>query len=135
MTIRARILVVALALLAVLAGIALVAFASAACPAPGEASPCPDAARNRVVVVALASVALALLVTPFAFLGEFLARRRIVYRGGWWRAARRGVLVGSVVAALAALRLGDALTVPAAIFIVVLAGIVEWFASAMLDPA
>ncbi len=133
MTGHHRAAVVALVLLAILAGIGLIAFAGSACPAATDAAPCPDAARNRTVVVALAALALALLVTPFAFLGELLARRRIVYRGAWWRAARRGALVAGVVATLAALRLGDALTVPVVIFVALLAGVIEWFASVMLD--
>jgi hypothetical protein len=37
------------------------------------------------------------------------------------------------VATLAALRLGDALTVPVVIFVALLAGVIEWFASVMLD--
>ncbi len=65
--------------------------------------------------------------TPFAFLGEVMARRRIVYRGAWVRAVRRGVLVGLVVAALAGLRLGGSLSVPIAIFVIILAGVVEWY--------
>jgi hypothetical protein len=43
------------------------------------------------------------------------------------------VLVGLVIAALAGLRLGGALSVPIAIFIVILAGVAEWFA-ARRDP-
>lgn len=132
MTGLTRVAVVALALLAVLTAVGLIAFASSACPGGGDAA-CPDATRNRIIVVGLAALALALLITPFAFLGEFLARRRIVYRGAWWRAARRGTLVAAAVAALAALRLGGALTVPVAIFIALLAAVLEWFASVMLD--
>ncbi len=132
MTPLTRVAVVALVLLAVLAAAGLVAFAANACPGSAEAA-CPDATRNRVVVVGLAALSIALFVTPFAFLGEFLARRRIVYRGAWWRAARRATLIAAVVAALAALRLGGALTVPVAIFIALLAGVLEWFASVMLD--
>ena len=41
--------------------------------------------------------------------------------------------VGFVIATLAGLRLGGALTVPIALFIVVLAGVVEWF-FARRDP-
>jgi ABC-type Mn2+/Zn2+ transport system permease subunit len=78
-------------------------------------------------VVALAAATVALLVTPFAFLGEFVVRRRIIYRGAWWRAARRGLLSALLLAALAGLRLGGALTVPAAIFVAILAVLVERF--------
>lgn len=123
---RNRTVVAALILLGVLAGVALVAFAARECPVETEAQPCPEATRNVVVVIALASASAALLVTPFAFLGEVVARRRIVYRGAWWRATRRGLLVGLVIATLAGLRLGGALSVPIAIFVVILAAVTEW---------
>lgn len=121
-----RVTVGALLLSGILAAVLLVAFASANCPVETELQPCPQAPRNLVIVVGLAAVAAGLLVTPFAFLGEVLARRRIVYRGAWGRAARRGTLVGLVVAALAGLRLGGALNVPIALFAVILAAVVEW---------
>lgn len=117
-------------LAAILVATLLVAFAGSACPAPTDDDPCPDAGRNVVIVVLLAASGTGLLVTPFAFLAEFVARRRIVYRGAWWRATRRGVLVGALVAILAGLRLGDALTVPVAIFLVVLLALVERFLAA-----
>lgn len=113
-----------LAAAAVAAG--LVAFASVACPVETPAQPCPEAARNLTIAVSLASAAVALLVTAFAFLAELLARRRIVYRGAWGRATRRGLLAGAVVAALSALRLGGTLSVPIAMFVLVVAGAVEW---------
>jgi hypothetical protein len=124
---RHRLIAAALILLGILSVILLGAVAGRACPGETPAQPCPDAARNRAVVVALASTSVALLVTPFAFLGELVARRRIVYRGAWPRAARRGILAGLVVAALAGLRLGGALSVPIGIFVVILAAVVEWF--------
>jgi hypothetical protein len=133
MTGQHRVAVIGLILAAVLVAIILVAFAGSSCPVETEAQPCPDAGRNVVLVIVLAAAALGLLVTPFAFLGEVLARRRIVYRGAWGRAARRGSLVAVVVAALGGLRLGGALSVPIGIFVVVLAGIVEWLA-ARRDP-
>jgi hypothetical protein len=123
---RHRITVALLLLSAVLAVVLLVGIAGRVCPVDSPAQPCPDVARNRAMVVSLASVSAALIVAPFAFLGEVMARRRIVYRGAWLRAARRGVLVGLVVAILAGLRLGGALSVPVAIFVVILAGVVEW---------
>lgn len=124
---RHRTIVAALILLGILAAVVLVAFAAAACPTDTERQPCPAAARNLVLGIGLASASVAFLVTPFAFLGEVLARRRIVYRGAWGRAARRGVLAGLVVAALAGLRLGGALSVQVALFVLVLAGVTEWF--------
>jgi hypothetical protein len=126
---RHRTIVVGLILLSVLTALLLVVFASGACPVDTDLQPCPEAPRNVVLVIGLAATAVALLVTPFAFLGEVIARRRIVYRGAWSRAARRGVLVALVLATLAGLRLGDALSVPIAIFIVILAGVAEWFAA------
>lgn len=124
---RHRLTVAAVILLGILAAVALVAVASQACPVETELQPCPDAARNRAVVVALASSTAALVVTPFAFLGEVMARRRIVYRGAWSRAARRGILTGLVIAATAGLHLGGALSMPIAIFVIILAGVTEWF--------
>ena len=127
MTGNHRLAVSVLILLGILAAVVLVGVAGRACPVELVGQPCPDAARNRAVVVALASASAALLVTPFAFLGEVMARRRIVYRGAWWRAARRGVLAGLVIAAIAGLRLGGVLSVPIAIFVILLAGVIEWF--------
>jgi len=88
---------------------------------------------NRTIVIGLAGLAVALTITPFAFLAEFVVRRRIAYRGGWRRAIRRGVLCGAIVGALAGLRVGGALTVPVAIFVVLLAALVEWFAARRFD--
>ena len=95
----------------------LVAFASRACPAPSAELDCPAAALNRTVVVGLSAVVAGLVVAPFAFIGEFAARRRIVYRGSWRRAGRRAALAGLVVVALAGLRLGGALNAPLALFV------------------
>jgi hypothetical protein len=105
-----------------------VAFASVACPVETETQPCPTAGPNLAIGVALAGVSVAALVTPFAFLGEFLARRRIAYRGAWPRAARRGAIAGLVIATLAGLRLGGALSVPVALFVLLVAGAAEWLA-------
>lgn len=123
---RHRVTVGALLLSGILAAVLLLAFASTNCPVETEVQPCPQAPRNLVIVVGMAAVAAGLLVAPFAFLGEVLARRRIVYRGAWGRAARRGTLVGLVVAALGGLRLAGALSVPIALFTVILAAVVEW---------
>ena len=123
---RHRLGVALLILAGILAVVVLLAVAGRVCPTETPAQPCPDVARNRVVVVILASVSGALLVTPFAFLGEVVARRRMVYRGAWGRASRRGALTGLVIAILAGLRIGGALSVPVAIFVIILAGVVEW---------
>jgi Flp pilus assembly protein CpaB len=122
-----RLAVAVLLLLGILAAVLLVAVAGRTCPVETVAQPCPDASRNRALVVALASLSAALVLSPFAFLGEVMARRRIVYRGAWSRAARRGTLTGLVIAAIAGLRLGGVLSVPITIFVIILAGVIEWF--------
>jgi hypothetical protein len=128
-----RLAVAVLGLLAIVSGVGLLLFASNACPVDTAAQPCPEAGVNRLVVIGLAAITAGLLVAPFAFLAEFVLRRRIVYRGAWARAARRGALIGVVIAVLAGLRLGGSLTVPAAMFVVLLAGAGEWFAVRRLD--
>lgn len=128
-----RLAVAFLGLAAFIAATALVVFASNACPVDTPVQPCPAAGTNRLVVIGLAAAAAGLVVVPFAFLGEFVLRRRIVYRGAWLRAARRGVLVGVVIATLAGLRLGGALSVPGAMFVVLLAAAAEWFAIRRMD--
>jgi hypothetical protein len=124
---RQRTIVAGLILLGILAGCLLLVFAGTACPVETDAQPCPGAARNLVIGIGLAALAVGLLVAPFAFLAEVVAGRHIVYRGAWGRAARRGALAAAVVAVLAGLRLGGALSVPTGIFVLILAGVVEWF--------
>jgi hypothetical protein len=130
---RTRLAVAALALLAVLMAVLLFVFASVACPTASPDQPCPGAVSNRVVVIVLAALAVGLLVVPFALLSEFVIRGRILYRGAWGRAIRRGILAGGVVAVLGGLRLGGALTVPVAIFVVLLAGAIEWLSIRRFD--
>jgi hypothetical protein len=126
--------VAALVLLAVLGGVVLVAIAGNACPSDAPGRPCPNAVANRAMVVALAAATAGLAVMPFALLAEFAVRRRIIYRGAWGRAARRGLLVAAALAAVAGLRLGGALSVPVALFVISLAAAVEWFAVRRFDP-
>ena len=133
MTGRTRTAVAALVLLAMLAGVVLVAFAGNACAGDLPGRPCPDAGANRAVVVTLAAATVGLAVIPFALLAEFAVRRRILYRGAWGRATRRGVLVALAIAAIAGLRLGGALSVPVALFVMSLAAAVEWFALRRFD--
>jgi hypothetical protein len=132
-TSRARVVVAAFVLLAVLGAVVLIAFAGNACPSEAPARPCANAGINRAVVVALAAATATLAVVPFALLAEFTVRRRIIYRGAWGRAARRGALIGAAIAAMGALRLGGALSVPVALFVVSLATAVEWFAIRRFD--
>lgn len=133
MTGRTRIAVAALMLLAVLGAVVLVAFAGNACAGDLPGQPCPNAGTNRVMVVGLAAATVGVAVTPFAVLAEFAVRRRILYRGAWGRATRRGLLVAAVVAAIAGLRLGGALSVPVALFVVSLAAAGEWVALRRFD--
>ena len=135
MTGRHRVIVAALVLVAILLAVILMAFAGNACPAATPTNSCPQAGTNRVIVVILAAGSAGLLVMPFAFLTEFLLRRRIAYRGAWGRAVRRGLLVTAAVCALAGLRLGGTLTVPVGIFVVLLAVLVEWLAVRRFDVA
>ena len=133
MTGRTRTAVAVLVLLAVLAGVVLVAFAGNACAGDLPGRPCPEAGANRVVVATLAAATVGLAVIPFALLAEFAVRRRILYRGAWGRATRRGMLVALAIAAIAGLRLGGALSVPVALFVMSLAAAVEWFALRRFD--
>ncbi len=126
---RHRTIVGGLILLGLLSFALLVAFAARSCPVETLSQPCPQAARNVVVVVLLAAIGTAALVAPFAFLGEVLARRRIVYLGAWSRAGRRGVLAGLVVATLGGLRLAGVLSVEIAIFMLIVAVAAEWLFS------
>jgi hypothetical protein len=132
---RTRVAVAALVLLAVLAGVVLVAVAGNACPGDAPGHPCPHAVANRAVVVVLAAATGGLAVVPFALLAEFAVRRRILYRGAWGRAARRGLLVAAAMAALAGLRLGGALSVQVVLFVISLAAAVEWFAIRRFDSS
>lgn len=128
-----RLAVAGLVVAALLCGVGLALFASGACPTDLPQQPCPEAGSNRVVVIGLAAATVALIAAPFAFLAEFALRRRIVYRGAWARAARRAILAGTAVAVLAGLRLGGALSVPGALFVLLLAAALEWFAVRRLD--
>jgi hypothetical protein len=130
---RTRLALAALLLLAVLAALLLVVYAGNACATDLVDAPCPDAGAHRGMVVALLALTAWLLVVPFAFLAEFAMRRRIVFRGMWGRALRRGFLVGVAVAALAGLKLGGALSVPTSLFVVIMVVLLEWFAVRRFD--
>lgn len=133
MTGRTRAAVAALVLVAVLGGVALIAFAANSCASDTLLTPCPNAGANRAVVVVLAAATVGLVVAPFALLAEFAVRRRIVFRGAWGRATRRGLLAAAAVAAMAGLRLGGALSVPVALFVISLVAAAEWFAIRRFD--
>jgi hypothetical protein len=130
---RDRIAVAALGLAAVAAVIAVAVLASQLCPAPTPTDPCPDADRNRLVVVGLAAIAVFCVMTAAAYVGDYLVHDRIPYRGAWARAVRRGLLAGLVLAAVAGLRLVDALNLFSATVVVGVAAAAEWVASRRLD--
>lgn len=130
---RDRILTAGLFIGAIVAAVAVVALASQLCPGPTPDDPCPDAGRNQAIVVAVTGLAVTLLMTPLAFLAEYLARQGIVYQGAWWRALRRGALIGVAVVAVAGLRILDALNVFSATVVVGVAVVAEWLAIRRFD--
>jgi hypothetical protein len=65
-------------------------------------------------------LAIGLTTVPLFWLAIFGRHRRIAYRGDWVRAARRGLWVGLVTGLFVALRLQSILSVPIAVFVVVL---------------
>jgi hypothetical protein len=73
-----------------------------------------------IVGAALMGLAAGLTAVPLFWLAAFGRHRRIAYRGDWFRAARRGLWVGAVVGLFVALRLQAVLSLPIAVFVVVL---------------
>lgn len=73
----------------------------------------------------LLAAAVALTLAPLLWLANFVRTNRIAYRGDWWRAARRAGLAGLVVALFVLMRGQGAFSVPLALFIVVMAVLVE----------
>src|SRR3972149_6567515 len=106
-----------------LASIALVGAALVAWLAVGvvlaTVDPRGDPAAG-LVGAALIRAAAGLTAPPLSGLIAFARRRRIAYRGGWWRAARRGSWVGLLVALLVVMRLQGSFEPPIAGFFAVL---------------
>jgi hypothetical protein len=73
-----------------------------------------------IVGAALMGLATGLTTLPLFWLAAFGRHRRIAYRGDWFRASRRGLWVGLVVGLFVALRLQAILSLPIAVFVVVL---------------
>jgi hypothetical protein len=132
---RDQVAIVLFALGAVVAGAAVVALASQLCPGPTANDPCPDAERNRLLVVGVVGTGVVLLLTPVLMVLDYAMHRRIAYHGAWWRALRRGLLIGLAVAAVAALRSFDALNVFSATVVIGIAVALEWIAIRRLDGA
>jgi hypothetical protein len=72
------------------------------------------------VGAALMGLAIGLTTVPLFWLAAFGRHRRIAYRGDWVRASRRGLWVGLVVGLFVALRLQSILSLPIAVFVLVL---------------
>lgn len=73
----------------------------------------------------LLGAAVALTLAPLLWLWSFVRAKRIAFRGAWWRAARRALLAGLVVALFVMMRGQGALSVPLALFVVAMAVLVE----------
>jgi hypothetical protein len=130
---RDKLLIAGLVVAGLVAMLGVFVAASQLCPGPTASDLCPDANRNRLIVIGLAGAAVVLLITPAAFVIDFAARRRIAYLGAWWRAVRRGALFGLVLATIAGLRLADALNPFSAVVVIGVALIAEWLAIRRLD--
>jgi hypothetical protein len=87
-----------------------------------------DPRLNATIVLigaVLIGVAVALTLAPVLWITTFLRHRRIAYLGDWGRAARRAALAGLVATLLVILRSQDALNLPLAAFVMVMAVLAE----------
>ena len=82
----------------------------------------PNAGYAGAVMMGAAA---GLTAIPLFWLGAFARARRIVYRGAWSRAIRRGAWVGLVVAIFVVLRLQELCKPQLALFIVALVLVAE----------
>jgi hypothetical protein len=85
----------------------------------------PTTLQVRLVVSVALGAAVALSAVPLAWLAAFGRRGRRTLSGDWLRATRRGILVGGLVALIAALRVTDTTSVPIVVFAIVLVVAVE----------
>jgi hypothetical protein len=92
-------------------------------------SPVGDSGVEMAGAVLLGA-AVGLTAAPIYWVAAFALRRGIAHRGDWFRAGRRAVLTGMVVTLLVVLRALDAFSLPLAVFVVVMAGLVELSLSA-----
>jgi hypothetical protein len=70
-------------------------------------------------------LAVGLTTAPLFWLVAFARHRRIAYRGDWFRALRRGLWAGLVVALFVMMRLLDIFSLPVALFVLALVLIAE----------
>jgi len=86
----------------------------------------PDQGADTLLAGALLlGAAVTATLTPLFWLGRFVTTRRIAYRGDWWRALRRGALVGLVATLYVVMRGMGAFSMPLMLFVVVMAVLVE----------
>jgi hypothetical protein len=88
-------------------------------------SPVGDSGVEMAGAVLLGT-AVGLTSAPVYWVAAFLGHRGIAYRGDWMRAGRRAVLTGLVVTLLVVLRALEAFSLPLAVFVIVMAGLVEF---------
>ncbi|HET7182677.1 MAG TPA: hypothetical protein VFI15_10630 [Candidatus Limnocylindrales bacterium] len=69
--------------------------------------------------------AAALTTAPLFWLVSFARHNRIAYRGDWWRALRRGIWVGALVAVFVIMRVNGIFQLPIALFFIALAIVAE----------
>lgn len=111
-----------------LANISLFALAAVAWVAVAYVLVNFDPRQNSTVLLTgalLLGGATSLTLAPVLWLGSFIVARRIAYRGAWWRAIRRALLVGLVISSFVVLRGQSALTPALGLFIGVMAVLVE----------
>ena len=73
----------------------------------------------------LIGLAVGITATPLLWLFVFARHRRIAYGGDWLRAARRGGLIGLLVAVVVILRLVDAFQWPIILFLAAIFAVAE----------
>lgn len=114
---RDRALSVSLFVAALIAWATVVLFLSTRSPRGDPAT--------QLLGAAFLGVAAAITAVPLFWLAVFGSNRRIAYRGDWLRAGRRGAWVGVVVALFVILRAQGAFSLPIALFVIVMIGVVE----------
>ncbi|MGA3030830.1 MAG: hypothetical protein ABSE58_08865 [Candidatus Limnocylindrales bacterium] len=75
---------------------------------------------NGLVGAGMIGLACGLTAVPLFWLVPFARHRRIALLGDWGRAVRRGAWVAAVIALFVALRIQAVLSLPIAVFVVVL---------------
>jgi len=84
-----------------------------------------DNATNALVGAGLIGLASGITSVPLMWLVPFARHRRIALLGDWGRALRRGAWVAAVVALFVTLRIQGVLSLPIAVFVVVLVLLAE----------